>query len=88
MTALALSVLRSIVENGLKMEKVYVYLPQVNAAFSNIFASILRRSPISRQRLTRARGHLNPRSCWRTFFSQKEELINASLISAAYPQLL
>jgi len=27
-------------------------LPQVNSAFSNIFASILLRSPISRQRLT------------------------------------
>jgi len=51
MTTLALSVLRGIVENGLEMEKVYVYLPQVNAAFSNIFASILLRSPISRQRL-------------------------------------
>jgi len=56
MTALALSVLRGIVENGLEMEKVYVYLPQVNAAFSNIFASnifasILLRSSISRQRL-------------------------------------
>jgi len=48
MTALALSVLRGIVENGLEMEKVYVYLPQVNLAFSNIFASILRRSPILR----------------------------------------
>jgi len=41
MTALALSVLRGIVENGLEMEKVYVYLPQANSAFSNIFASIL-----------------------------------------------
>jgi len=51
MTALTLSVLRGIVENGLEMEKVYVYLPQVNAAFSNIFASILLCSPISRQRL-------------------------------------
>jgi len=51
MTALALSVLRGIVEHGLEMEKVYVYLPQVNAAFSNIFASILLRSSISRQRL-------------------------------------
>jgi len=51
MAALALSVLRGIVENDLKMEKVYVYLPQVNCAFSNIFASILSRSPISRQRL-------------------------------------
>jgi len=51
MTALALSVLRGIVENGLEMEKVYVYLPQVNAAFSNIFVSILLRSSISRQRL-------------------------------------
>jgi len=51
MAALALSVLRGIVENDLKMEKVYVYLPQVNCAFSNIFASILRRSPISHQRL-------------------------------------
>jgi len=51
MTALALSVLKGIVENGLEMKKVYVYLPQVNCAFSNIFASILRRSPISRQRL-------------------------------------
>ena len=51
MATLALSVLRGIVENDLKMEKVYVYLPQVNCAFSNIFASILRRSPISRQRL-------------------------------------
>ena len=40
-----------IVENDLEMEKVYVYLPQVNCAFSNIFASILSRSPISRQRL-------------------------------------
>jgi len=28
MAALALSVLRGIVENDLKMEKVYVYLPQ------------------------------------------------------------
>jgi len=51
MTALALSVLRGIVENGLEMEKVYVYLPQVSSAFSNIFASILLRSPISCQRL-------------------------------------
>jgi len=51
MTALALSVFRGIVGNGLEMEKVYVYLPQVNAAFSNIFASILLRSPILRQRL-------------------------------------
>ena len=48
MAALALSVLRGIVENDLDMEKVYVYLPQANSAFSNIFASILRRSPISR----------------------------------------
>jgi len=52
MAALALSVLRGIVENVLEMEKVYVYLPQVNCAFSNIFASILLRSPISRQRLS------------------------------------
>jgi len=51
MAALALSVFSGIVENGLEMEKVYVYLPQVNSAFSNIFASILSRSPISRQQL-------------------------------------
>jgi len=35
MTALALSVLRDIVENGLEMEKVYIYLPQVNAALKH-----------------------------------------------------
>ena len=35
MTALALSVLRGIVENGLEMEKVYVYLPQVNSALEH-----------------------------------------------------
>jgi len=51
MTALALSVLRGIVENDLNMEKVYFYLPQVHCAFWNIFFSILRRSPVSRQRL-------------------------------------
>jgi len=51
MAALALSVLTGTVEKNLEMEKVYVYLPQVNAAFSNIFASILLRSSISRQRI-------------------------------------
>jgi len=57
MAALALSVLRGIVENDLKLEKVYVYLPQVNCAFSNMFASILRRSPIARQRLSMFVAH-------------------------------
>ena len=61
MTALALSVFRGIVENGLEMEKVYVYLPQVNCAFSNIFASILLRSPISRQQLTKAEPDISDR---------------------------
>ena len=60
MTALALSVLRGIVENGLEMEKVYVYLPQVNATFSNIFASILHRSSISRQRLSSSEFQREP----------------------------
>jgi len=53
MAALALSVLSGIVENDLEMEKVYFYLPQVNCAFSNIFPSILNRSPVTRQRLSK-----------------------------------
>ena len=40
MAALALSILSGIIKNGLKMEKVYFYLPQVNGDFSNIFFSI------------------------------------------------
>jgi len=49
MTALALSVLKGIVENGFEMEKVYVYLLQVNCAFSSIFFAILHRLPIPSQ---------------------------------------
>jgi len=47
MAALALSTSSGIVENALEL----LQDTQVNAAFSNIFASILLCSPISRQRL-------------------------------------